>query len=193
MKLSLKKIKKIYKKEKQGFVFLISGIFLLLIYSGWRFYQLRILSFWGKDNLVNKESQERKGSLPVYIKSYPIGIDIEIKEAEIVKGVWQVYPTSVSHLNSSGRIGEEKNIVIYGHNKDDVFGPIRYMKEGSEIELSDENGKKYIYKVVKTDIVKPDNLDYVLPKNEEILTLYTCVGFFDSERFIVVAKRDFNL
>jgi LPXTG-site transpeptidase (sortase) family protein len=189
MKFSFKKIKKIYKKERQGFLFLTSGIILLLIYSGWRFHQLRILSFWGKDNLVGAVSQERKGSIPVYIKSYPVGIDIKIKEAEIVKGIWQVFPDSVSHLYSSGRIGEGKNIVIYGHNKDDVFGPIRYMKEGSEIELRDEKGDKFIYKVIKTDTVKPDNLDYVTPKNEELLTLYTCSGFFDSERFIVVAKK----
>jgi LPXTG-site transpeptidase (sortase) family protein len=189
MKFNFKKIIKIYKKEKLGFLLLTSGILLLLIYLGWRFHQIRILSFWGKDNLVSESSLERKGSLPVYIRSYPVGIDIGIKEAEIVKGIWQVFPTSVSHLNSSGRIGEGKNIVIYGHNKDDVFGPIRYMKEGSEIELRDEKGEKFTYRVVKTDTVKPNNLDYVTPKNEETLTLYTCIGFFDSERFIVVAKR----
>lgn len=189
MKLSLKKINKIYKKEKQGFLFLVSGILLLLIYSGWRFHQIRILSFWGKDNLISEVSEEKKGSLPVYIRSYPVGIDIGIKEASIVKGVWQVFSDSVSHLNSSGRIGEGKNIVIYGHNKDDVFGPIRYMKEGTEIELRDEKGEKFIYKVVKTDTVKPDNLEYVTSKSEELLTLYTCSGFFDSERFIVVGKR----
>ena len=189
MKFSFKKIKKIYKKEKQGFLFLVSGILLLLIYSGWRFHQIRILSFWGKENLVSEVSSERKGNLPIYIRSYPVGIDIKVKEAIIAKGVWQVFSDSVSHLDFSGRIGEGKNIVIYGHNKDDVFGPIRYMKEGSEIELRDEKGEKFIYKVIKTDTVKPDNLDYVTPKNEEILTLYTCIGFFDSERFIVVAKR----
>lgn len=189
MKVSFKKIKKIYKKEKQGFLFLASGIVLLLIYSCWRFHQIRILSFWGKENIVSEVSVERKGTLPVYIRSYPVGIDIGVKEASIEKGVWQVFPSSVSHLNSSGRIGEGKNIVIYGHNKDDVFGPIRYLKEGSEIELKDEKGEKYIYKVVKTDTVKADNLEYVTLKNEEVLTLYTCIGFFDSERFIVVAKR----
>lgn len=190
MKLNFNKIREIYKKEKQGFLLLASGIFLLLIYSGWRFHQARILSFWDrKDELVSEVSYERKGTLPVYIRSYPVGIDIGIKEAKIEKGVWQVFPDSVSHLGSSGRIGEGKNIVIYGHNKDDVFGPIRYMKEGSEIELRDENGENYIYRVVKTDIVKPDNLEYILPKNEEILTLYTCIGFFDKDRFIVVAER----
>lgn len=189
MKVGFQKIKKIYKKEKQGFLFLVSGILLLLIYSGWRFHQLRILSFWGKENLVSEVSNKRTGNLPTYIKSYPVGIDIGIKEAKIGKGVWQVFPDSVSHLDTSGRIGEGKNIVIYGHNKDDVFGPIRYMKEGSEIELRDDKGEKFIYKVVKTVTVKPDNLEYVTPKNEEVLTLYTCIGFFDSERFIVVAKR----
>jgi len=188
MKVSFKKIKKIYKKDKLSFLLLTSGILLLLIYSGWRFHQIRILSFWDKENQVVASSLERKGAVPTYIKSYPVGIDIDIKEARIEKGVWQTFENSVSHLDTSGRIGEGKNIVIYGHNKDNIFGPIRYMKEGSEIELRDENNNIFTYKVFKTDIVKPDNLEYVLPKDEEVLTLYTCIGFFDSERFIVVAK-----
>ena len=174
-----------FKKEKQGFILLISGIVLISVFTIWRYYQVRILSF----KVSEYQEQSKEGIIPTYIKMYPLGVDIKIKEAMIIKGVWQVYPDAISHLSSSARVGEKGNIIMYGHNKDNVLGPIRWAKEGATIELYDGSKTKYLYKVVKTDTVEPDNLSYVLPTSEETLTLYTCVGFLDSKRFIVVAKR----
>ena len=42
--------------------------------------------------------------------------------------------------------------------------------------------------VVASRIVESDAIEYVLPKNNETLTLYTCTGFADTDRYIVVAK-----
>ena len=69
-----------------------------------------------------------------------------------------------------------------------MFGPIRWIEKGAEIEINDENGNKYSYVVSETLEVSPDKIEYVLPKNEEILTLYTCSGFLDSKRYIVIAR-----
>jgi LPXTG-site transpeptidase (sortase) family protein len=173
--------------RRQGIILLVFGLFLLGLYSVWRFHQLRILSFDIKN--YAQANLERKGEIPVYIKIYPVGVDIKIKEAGIVDGVWQVFPDSLSHLASSARIKEGGNIVIYGHNKDNILGPIRYLQEGAKIELKGEDGKSYYYEVTKTDTVDPANLGYIEPKKEEVLTLYTCTGFLDSKRFITVAKR----
>lgn len=174
-----------FKKEKQGFILLFSGLLLIAVFSVWRFHQARILSF----KLSGYEEQSKTGVVPTYIKMYPLGVDVKVKEALIVKDVWQVYPDAVSHLASSARIGEKGNLILYGHNKNEILGPIRWAKEGAIIELFDEAKNKYSYKVVKTDTVESDNLTYILPTSEETLTLYTCIGFLDSKRFIVVAKR----
>lgn len=181
-----RKIKKIYRKETQGFIFLVSGILLLLIFSGWRFHQVRILSFNAKE--VEKVVSST-GIKPVYIKIYPIGVDVGVKETVIKDGVWVIQPNEASYLVSSAGIGDDGNIIIYGHNKDDILGPIRYITLGAKIEIKGSDGNTYYYEVTKTDTVDSDNLEYILPKEEEVLTLYTCTGFLDSKRFIVVAKR----
>lgn len=173
--------------RRSGLIYLLFGISLLLIFSGYRFHQARILSFFTKE--TPQITTQRTGVVPVYIKSYPLGVEIKIKESSVQNGVWQVFPDAVSHLDSSARIGESGNMILYGHNKDDVLGPIRHARIGGKIELKGSDGKTYGYEVVKTDTVDPNNLEYILPKSEEVLTLYTCTGFLDSKRFVVVAKR----
>jgi len=174
-------------RRRQGIIYLFVGLFFLAICSLWRFHQARILSFFSRE--IPKISAERSGQIPVLIKSYPLGVNIKIKEAGIQNGVWQIFPDLASHLESSARIGEGGNIIIYGHNKNEILGPIRWAKEGEKIELFDNEGKKYLYQAVKIDTVASDNLTYLLPTDEETLTIYTCVGFLDTKRLIVVAKR----
>lgn len=170
-----------------GLIYLLFGLFLLIIYSGWRFHQARVLSFWSKE--LPQPAINKTGEIPVFIKSFPLGVNIKIKESNIQNGVWQIFPDAAGHLESSARIGEGGNIIIYGHNRNEVLGPIRWAKEGEKIELVDATGREYYYKVVKVEIVDPSNLTYILPTNEETLTVYTCIGFMDSKRLIIVAKK----
>lgn len=167
-------------------IFLITGIFLICIFSFWRYHQLRILSF-NMQEIAKLDSST--GIKPTYIKSYPLGIDVSIKDTIINKGVWAIQPDTASYLVDSAKIGDKGNIIIYGHNKDNILGPIRWIKVGAKIEITGSDEETYIYEVVKTDTVNSDNLSYILPTSEETLTLYTCVGFLDNQRFIVVAKR----
>lgn len=171
---------------RAGLIYLFSGILLLLIFSGRRFYQIRILSFNAKELLKINSST---GIKPVYIKIYPIGVDTAVKETVIKDGVWIIQPNEASYLVTSAGIGDRGNMIIYGHNKDSILGPIRYIALGAKIELKGSDEKIYYYEAIKTDTVDPGNLEYVLSKDEEVLTLYTCTGFLDSKRFVVVAKR----
>jgi len=174
-------------QKKQGLVFLILGLFLIALFSGWRFYNARILSFRTDDIAVSSETQS---SNPVSINILSIGLTLPIEESTIIDGVWQISYQGASHLDKSADPGEGGNMVIYGHNKNLLFGPIRWLKEGDLIEIKNEEGTLYSYRVVKTVITTPDDISYVLPKNEEILTLYTCTGLLDSKRHIVLAKRE---
>jgi sortase A len=171
-------------KDRQGLILILIGGFFMLIFFSWRFYQARILSFSGDVPQVGIH----KGAKPVSIQIPSINLKLAIEEAIIKDSVWQVSETGANHLNQSAYPGDGGNIVIYGHNKNSLFGPIRWLEKGAEIELTDEKGEKHLYKVVETTEVSPDNLQYILPKDEETLTLYTCSGLFDSKRFIVVAK-----
>jgi LPXTG-site transpeptidase (sortase) family protein len=144
----------------------------------WKYHQARILSFNTKEVAKINTSNIK----PIHIKAYPVGVDIDIKPAIITKGVWPVFP------NSAGYVFNENNIIIYGHNRDNILGPIRYINNGAIIEVLKDDGVTYKYEVVKTDTINPDNLVYIQPSMEEILTVYTCIDIFDSKRFIVVAE-----
>lgn len=174
------------KRLKSPFNYpLIIGLLLLSMFVVWRYHSARILSFNTKEAAKVNSSNVK----PVYIKSYPIGIDVDIKDATISNGVWGIHPNSVNFLVSSAGLGSSGNTILYGHNKDTIMGPIRWVQTGSKIEILGSDNNTYFYEVVKTDTVSPDNLEYIGEKNEETLTLYTCVGFLDSQRFVVVAKR----
>lgn len=161
------------------------GFVLILVFMAWRYHNLRILSFETESVSIKTTSSIK----PVYIKAYPVGVDVEIKDAGIVNGIWQVHPNEVSYLKTSDGIGGSSNIILYGHNKINVLGPIRHIKIGAVIEITGNDGKAYKYSVIKTDTVKPDNLVYLNELDKETLTIYTCTGFLDTERFIVVANR----
>ncbi len=181
-----KKFLKFYRRDKSDVILLAFGLLLLGVYSVWRFHQARILSF----NLKHYDSvqTERRGTIPVHIKSYPLGVDVKVQETAIVDGVWQISPNSANYLASSARIGEGGNIVIYGHNTNEILGPIRWAKEGEIIELIDAQGKSHSYKATKIVETDPNDLQYVSVQKEETLTVYTCIGFLDARRFVVVAK-----
>lgn len=174
-------------QKKQGLALLILGLLLIALFSGWRFYNARILSF-KTDNV--SASVETQSSNPVSISIPSIKLALPVEESAITGGVWEISSKGASHLDQSADPGEAGNIVIYGHNKNSLFGPIKRLKEGDLIEITAENGTLYTYRVVKTVITTPDDIEYVLPKNEEILTLYTCTGLLDSKRHIVLAKRE---
>ncbi|HLD92014.1 MAG TPA: sortase [Patescibacteria group bacterium] len=166
-------------------LYLISGLLLLSIFFIWKYHQARILSF----NTREIAKVNFSGVKPIHIKSYPIGVDIDIKDGVIKNGVWTIYPNNAIYLLGSSGIGDEGNIIIYGHNKDNILGPIRWIKIGAKIEIIGSDNKSYNYEVIKTDTVSSDNLEYIKPTNEETLTLYTCTGFLDSQRFMVVAEK----
>ncbi len=163
---------------------LVLGIALIFSFIIWRYHNLRILSF----NAEKVSMYKNSGIKPSYIKSYPVGVDVKVGDASINDGVWTILPDSVSYLVDSAGLGDGGNIIMYGHNRDNILGPIRWIKEGAVIEVTGNNNLIYKYEVVKTDVVGPDNLDYIKDTQEETLTLYTCTDFLDSKRFIVVAK-----
>ena len=175
-------------QKKQGVLFLFLGLFFILLFSGWRFSRARILSFrdaYPEDKKVAEKTEE---SRPTFIKIPSVGINLAVEESAIKNGVWEISYEGASHLDKSANPGQNGNVVIYGHNKNQLFGPIRWVEAGNTIEITDNGGKKYEYKIVKTLVTTPDDISYVLPKDKETLTLYTCTGFLDSKRFIAIAE-----
>lgn len=165
-------------------LFLISfGLMLIGFVFGWRL-QEKILSF----NARPAQAQEVKvKNIPVKISIPKSKISLDIDIASIRDGVWDVSQTRATYLDISAGLGQGGNTVVYGHNKNAIFGPIRWLEKGDEIVMYDQNGNEYKYVISETITTNPDAIEYVEPKDKETLTIYTCTGLFDSKRFIIVA------
>lgn len=171
--------------NRQNYLYLFLGIGLIVASLLWKIYNQGVLSFKGELEVQEVQYLFPK---PQRIKIDSLGIDLEVTEGIIYEGNWQISETKATHLASSASPGEMGNIVIYAHNKNHLFGPIRWIGNDAIIELSSADGKNYTYQVVSIHEVNPKQIEFVLPKPQEVLTIYTCSGILDSKRYVVVAK-----
>ena len=117
-----------------------------------------------------------------------VGIDLEVKEAKVVRGYWEVFADSAAWGEGSGYPGEPGNQVIFAHARVGLFLPVRELK-GDELVYVLTKDKWYLYKVKEIREVYPNQIEVIAPTTDETLTLYTCSGYQDSKRLIVIAKR----
>lgn len=175
--------RKISPRTRCGAGFILAGALLWTVFAGWRIYSLNLLSF-GKPaaGIVSV------GPAPVKIDIPKVNLHLPITEATVSDGSWEISPDGASHWDNSANPGDNGNIVIYAHNKTNLFGPIRWLNIEEEIIITAADGQEHRYQIAETVIVPPSRIEFVQPKNEEVLTLYTCTGLFDSQRYVVIAQ-----
>jgi len=178
----------ISSRQKTGLVFFLIGFFFLLTafsLKGYQKLQQNILSFSQTPNLTTIVEE---GDLPDKILIPRMGVDLSISPTRVVNNQWEISAEGASYLLGSGIPGREGNVVIYGHNKNHLFGPIRWLGENEEIKIVNKKGEEFIYQTVEIKTVSPEAVEVLSPTEDVTLTLYTCTGFLDRERFVVVAK-----
>jgi len=159
----------------------------LLIFGSINYYKARILSF-NKVPVATQKMTENS-DIPVEIIIPSINIDLKVDPGEIKSGVWQISAVNATFLASSAIPGNNGNTVIYGHNQKIIFGNLPYLSIGQKIIVKTKSGKIYNYIAKNKYFVGQDRVDLVSPTNEEVLTIYTCWGLFDSQRVVVIANR----
>lgn len=116
-----------------------------------------------------------------------VKIDLPVTEAKVVNGYWETSETTASHGMGSGNPGEEGNTVIFAHARQGLFAPLREIKPGATVYvLTDVRWHRY--QVSGVTEVAPQALEVIAPTLDETLTLFTCSGFLDSKRLVVIAK-----
>lgn len=140
------------------------------------------------DNNLLKSTNNKISAPPVKISIPSIGVDIPVKEAKVVKGYWEVFPDSAGWGVGSASPAENGNTVIFAHAREGLFLPLKKIKVGAEITVFTKD-KWFLYKVVGLQEVLPSQTEVITPTNDSRLTLYTCTGFSDSKRLIVIAKK----
>lgn len=174
--------------QKTGLIFLSFGFFFFLITFSFKVYQdsrRNILSFSQSPELLIEVSE---GLLPSQVLIPSVEMDLAVFPAKVEDDIWQISEKGASYLLGSGIPGREGNIVIYGHNKNSLFGPIRWLEKGAEVKLLNREGREFIYEVIEIKTVSPNFVEALSSTKDPILTLYTCTGFLDSQRHVVKAK-----
>lgn len=128
-----------------------------------------------------------EGELPRKIVIPELSIDLEVKPADVINGYWEVFTDTAAWGKGSGLPGEVGNQVIFAHAREGLFLPFRSIKEGMAIYVTTNDGW-YSYEVKEIKEVTPDNTEVIKQTEDETLTLYTCSGFNDEKRLIVIAK-----
>jgi LPXTG-site transpeptidase (sortase) family protein len=166
-------------------ILLILGLLLMSIAVQWQIHQKAKLSF--ASEAVPVITELHRTSQPSFINIPSLQLALPVFETSIQKNMWEVSSKGISHLTSSANPGEKQTIILYSHNTNDRFGPIRWMKIGDVIRLTAHDGSVHEYIVKELVTVKPTDVEILQSHNEEILILYTCDGFADSKRFVVKA------
>lgn len=128
----------------------------------------------------------KKESSPVRIVIPKRDIDLDVKFSKIVKGYWEISETNASHGEGSANPGENGNIVIFAHARAGLFGNLKDISKDEYIYVFTKE-KWFRYKVSEIKTVYPKQIQTVAPTDSEVLTLFTCSGFFDEKRLIVKA------
>lgn len=107
-----------------------------------------------------------------------VGVGLDAQRYPIVP------PHNVAWYNLSARPGEGDNIVLWGHvlrfrNAPAIPAPFARIHElhlGAPIEVYSAGGERRAYRVTHQIQVTPDQIEYMLPKGRERLTLISCIG-----------------
>ncbi len=157
---------------------LIFGLYLVYLR-----YSPRKLAFKTPPVAVAETSHK-----PVGLTITSAKIHLPVVLSKIVNNNWEVTTKGVSFLETSEEPGKTGNAVFYGHNWTSLLGNLVSVKPGDSVEVLMDNGEKKNFTVEYTAVVSPNQTQIIEQTHDKRVTIYTCTGFLDSKRFVVVAK-----
>lgn len=144
-------------------------------------------------SLSPKSDSFKEVSLPA---NYPVKLYIpklekalDITDGQVVDDRWTVSATGVSYLTTSAIPGAIGNSVIYGHNRKEILGGLPKLSLGDFIYVTMKNGEVLKYEVFERKEISPTQVEILNETEDSRLTIYTCSGFLDQSRFVVIAKK----
>ena len=144
--------------------------------------------------LENSQTQESK-PIPI-INTKPTKLYIPrlarilyISDGYVADNRWTISPTGVSFYPESALPGSSGNSVLYGHNTKEILGGLWRVEQGDDIYVVLKSGEFVKYKVESEEEVEPTQVEILNQTDDFRLTIYTCSGFLDQARFVVVAKQ----
>ena len=174
-------------KKTFGIVILLLGLFFIFLPN--------ILTLFPQE-IINREpiladttfsQSSAKDQIPTRIIIPSVSIDLPITIAPLKNGYWIPSETTASFGEGSSLPTGNSNTVIFAHAREGLFLPLRNVKEQDTVYVMTANS--YVSYTIETITeVKPTDVYTVKPTEDKRLTLFTCSGFLDQKRLLVVAK-----
>src|SRR3989344_5033883 len=159
---------------------------ILILFSGYLVlerYNPKRLAF--NDLKLSKTLSSKITPVRIIIPS--LNVDNAVFPAKIENGKWEATSNGVSFLSSSPIPGNTGNSILYGHNFANLLGNLNKIKPKDTIEVILSDGTRKKFKVEFTSVVNPDQTHILSQTKDNRITLYTCTGFLDSQRFVATA------
>lgn len=177
------------KKTLTAFSYLF--LILSLVFFSAGAYHLWLRNDPNRLAFSNYSAQERSlnriETLPTRVTIERLSIDIPLVPAQLRGSQWETTERGASYLLSSPIPGETGNSVIYAHNWASLFGKLPTIASGDKITIRYADGSSKTFVVKNTSVVSPDDTFVLRETTEKQLTLYTCIGWFDTKRFVAIA------
>ncbi len=177
--------------SKLGFSkFFISLSLVCFLLTAFLYYQRnnpRSLAF-DINQSINYSGKKSKTPQPTVIIIEDLNIKLPIIPAKIISNSWETTDIGVSYLTISPKPGEMGNSILYGHNWTNLLGKLTLVKPGQKIIIVYPKNDIKKFQVEYTTTTSPKDISVLSQTKDKRITIYTCTGFLDSKRFVVVAK-----
>ncbi len=160
---------------------------VLLSYLIYQRYNPQNLSF-NVSAMEPASANSNSNTEPVGIQINSINLSLLINPSEIVNNKWTASTKGISYLKTSPIPGSLGNSILYGHNWPNLLGNLNKVKPGDKITIIYEDSPPREFEVEYLAEVSPSETSILENSEDHRITLYTCTGFLDSKRLVVVAK-----
>ena len=173
----------------------VIGLFLLLngilfgIFGAYLVWERNMPVDFAHTNNAKTNSDSTGVNYPTIIKFPKLELELPISPTRITNGKWDDPKHSVAFWQDSVLPGEAGNSVFYGHNWPNIFSKLKKSNIGDDIEISFNDGTLITFVIQNTYTVTADQIHILNQTEDSRLTIYTCTGFLDSKRFVVIAVQ----
>lgn len=163
------------------------SLLLILAYLVYQRYNPQNLAF-SVSASENNFSSIGTEITPIAIEIESINLILGISPSEIKNNYWESSTSGISHLKSSVTPGQKGNSILYGHNWPNLLGKLKNTKVGDSITIINSDQSKKEFEIEYITEVTPFETSILENSEDARITLYTCSGFLDTKRLVVVAK-----
>ncbi len=188
-------MKKTKRKFRASQFYLSLGALVLAYLLNLVFLRYRIVPL-SIDNPAN-QAQLLENATPLKSSSsvhYPqiiipkIKVTLPIYKSTLKRGVWETSSRGISHANTTPIPGEPGNSILYGHNWPNMLKNLPKLQPGDEVIIRHSSDRSAVFLITDTATINPEDTSLTRQTPDTRITLYTCTGWLDSSRFVVIAK-----